>query len=248
MFSIRIAAVAFVAGVFVHGTAAKAEEKPGIDQPNQLKRGEAEAGWKLLFDGKTTNGWRAFRGKEIPDVWKVVDGALVCSPKNGKHGGDIVTENKYGNIELSFEWKVTPGANSGVMYRVSEDEDEPWKTGPEYQVLDNSRHPDGRKPKTTAASCYALYAPEKAVTKPVGEWNQGKIVMNGNHIEHWLNGRKVVEYEVGSPDWNERFSKSKFRIYSKFAKEVTGHVDLQFHGDEVAFRNIKVRELGTVKK
>jgi hypothetical protein len=212
--------------------------------PNTLTGKEKDAGWKLLFDGKTTDGWRAFRGKGIPDVWKVIDGALVVSPKNGKDGNDIVTEHQYDNFELAFEWKVTKGANSGVMYRVSEKEDEPYVTGPEYQILDNKGHPDGKSDKTSAASCYDVYAPSEDATKPVGEWNQARIVVNGNHVEHWLNGKKVVEYDFGSDDWKEHVAAGKFKDVKSFGKEKKGHIDLQWHGDEVAYRSIKIKVLG----
>jgi hypothetical protein len=215
------------------------EDRP----PNTLTDREQKSGWKLLFDGTTTNGWHAFRGKDIPSVWKVVDGALVCSPKNGKHAGDIVTEGHYGNFELAFEWKVSVGANSGVMYRVSESEAEPWFTGPEYQILDNKKASDGRNPKTCAASCYALYAPNEDRTKPVGEWNHARIIVDGGHVEHWLNGHKVVEYELGSSDWSRRVAASKFNAHPKFGKEHRGHIDLQFHGDEVWYRNIRIKPL-----
>jgi hypothetical protein len=215
--------------------------------PNTLTAKEKADGWKLLFDGKTADGWHAYRGKDVPSAWKVIDGALVVSPKNGK-GGDIVTDDQYENFDLKFEWKVTEGANSGVMYRVSEKEDAPYLTGPEYQILDNKRHPDGRKLKTSAASCYDVYAPSEDATKPVGEWNRGRIVVNGNHVEHWLNGKKVVEYDFGSDDWNQHVAAGKFKDTKSFGKEKKGHIDLQFHGDEVAYRNIKIKVLDGSKE
>jgi hypothetical protein len=212
--------------------------------PNTLTEKEKAAGWKLLFDGKTTAGWHRYKGKEVGDKWKARDGALVFTPKEGKVGGDIISNDEYESFELVFEWKVAPGANSGVMYRVSESEDAAFMTGPEYQVLDNKRHPDGRNPKTSAASCYALYAPSEDATKPVGEWNQARIVVNGNHVEHWLNGKKVVSYELGSDEWNKKVAASKFNEWKKFGTMKKGRIDLQDHGDEVAYRNIKVRVLG----
>lgn len=211
--------------------------------PNTLTDKEKADGWKLLFDGKTTKGWHAFRGKDVGDKWKTIHGALVFNPKDGKHGGDIVTDDEYDNFELSIEWKVTPGANSGIMYRVSEEKGAPFETGPEYQVLDNKGHGDGKDPKTSAASCYALYAPTKDVTKAIGEWNKTRIVVNGNKVEHWLNGEKVVEYEFGSDDWNKRVAESKFAKMDRFGKEKKGHIDLQDHGNEVAYRNIKIKVL-----
>jgi hypothetical protein len=133
------------------------------------------------------------------------------------------------------------------MYRVSEEKGAPYETGPEYQVLDNANHSDGKDPKTSAASAYALYAPAKDATKPIGEWNKGRIVVNGNHVEHWLNGQKVVEYEFGSDDWNKRVAASKFKGMDRFGKEPKGHIDLQDHGNEVAYRNIKIKVLGDTK-
>jgi hypothetical protein len=225
------------------GTATRADDKAENQAPNTLTDAERAAGWKLLFDGKTTDGWRAYRGKTMPDKWQVLHGTLTLKPKGGKHGGDIVTVDEYDSFELALEWKISPGGNSGIMYRVSESEDAPYHTGPEYQLLDNAKHADGRSKLTSAASCYALYPPNKDMTRPVGEWNLTRLVVNGNHVEHWLNGMKVAEYEIGSDDWNKRVKASKFKDMPKFAKEPKGHIDLQDHGDEIAFRNIKVRPL-----
>jgi hypothetical protein len=213
------------------------------DNANTLSAAEKAQGWKLLFDGKTTDGWRRFKGKTIGDKWKVIDGTLVLKPKDGKVGGDIVTVDQYDNFELSLEWRIASGGNSGIMYRVTETASAPYETGPEYQLLDNKKHPDGRSLLTSAASCYALYAPSIDMTKPVGEWNHTRLIVNGNHVEHWLNGEKVVTYELGSPDWEKRVQASKFKAMSRFGKEPKGHIDLQDHGDEVAFRNIKIRRL-----
>lgn len=212
-------------------------------KPNTLTAYERAQGWKLLFDGETTEGWRKYKGKRVPDSWQVMHGALVLDPKSGKEQGDLVTVDTYASFELAIEWKISPGGNSGIMYRVREIEPEPWMTGPEYQLLDNARHADGRHRLTSAASCYALYAPSRDVTRPVGEWNQTRIVVDGNHVEHWLNGLQVVAYELGSADWNRRVRASKFRDMPHFGKEPRGHIDLQDHGDRVAFRNIKIRVL-----
>ncbi|MFL5240639.1 MAG: DUF1080 domain-containing protein [Gemmataceae bacterium] len=210
---------------------------------NTLTEKERTDGWKLLFDGKTTKGWHKYKGREIGDQWRAADGALTLSHRAGKGGGDIITDEAYDNFELAIDWKVTPGANSGIMYRVSETEDAPYFTGPEYQILDNEKHPDGKHKETSAASCYALYAPSKDATKPVGQWNHTLIKVSGNHVEHWLNGEKVVEYEFGSADWNKRVAASKFKEFKQFGKVKKGGIDLQDHGDDVAYRNIKIRIL-----
>jgi expansin (peptidoglycan-binding protein) len=151
--------------------------------------------------------------------------------------------DEFGDFELAFEWKIGAAGNSGVMYRVTEDSTAPWHSAHEYQILDNAGHADGKKPETTAASAYALYAPVKDMTKPLGEWNQARIVVKGRHVEHWLNGTKVVEFEVGSADWNARYEKSKFAKYPQFGKTAKGRIAIQDHGDPVSYRNIKIRTL-----
>ncbi|MGV3772444.1 MAG: 3-keto-disaccharide hydrolase [Verrucomicrobiales bacterium] len=197
--------------------------------------------WEVLFDGKSTQKWRGFKKDKFPsESWKVEDGSLRTIVGNGT---DIVTKEKYDNFELQLEWKVTPGANSGIMFRVSEEMDQAWHTGPELQVLDDAKHADGKNPKTSAGSLYALIAPKGKELKPVGEWNQMKLIINGNHGEHWLNGKKVVEYELNSKELNELIAKSKFASMPRFAKEKTGHIVLQHHHDEVWFRNVKIRRL-----
>jgi anti-sigma factor RsiW len=209
--------------------------------PNTLTDKEKADGWRLLFDGTSTGGWHKYRGQAVGNRWKVAGGALTLSRNNGRNGGDIVTDETFEDFELSIQWKVTPGANSGILYRVRETEDAPYGTGPEYQILDNARHPDGKLKETSAASCYGLYAPSQDATKPVGEWNQTLIVIKGNHVEHWLNGVKVVEYDFGSDDWKERVAASKFKKWKSFGTIKKGAIVLQDHGDDVAYRNIKIR-------
>ncbi len=226
-------------GVTAFGLAAESEK-----ETNTLSSEEKSGGWQLLFDGKTTAGWRKYGGGDVPAKWSVKDGALVFDPRAAGEGGDIVTTGAYDSFELAIEWRISPGGNSGIMYRVAEGPAEPWRTGPEYQVLDNARHPDGRNKLTSAASCYGLYAPTKDATRPVGEWNQARIIIDGQHVEHWLNGVKVVAYDLGSDEWEQRVKKSKFRSMPRYGREARGHIDLQDHGDPVAYRNIKLRPLG----
>jgi hypothetical protein len=210
---------------------------------NALTAQEKASGWQLLFDGRTTAGWRGYGRETVPDHWRVEDGALVLRP-GGPSRCDLVTADTYDNFELAFEWKVGPGGNSGVLYRVAEGPGEPYASGPEYQVLDNARNADGRRPETSAAACYGLYGPARDVTRPAGEWNQARIVANGFHVEHWLNGEKVVEYELGSPDWWRRVRATRFKNAPLYGKVLRGgRLDLQDHGDPVAYRNLKVRRL-----
>jgi hypothetical protein len=214
--------------------------KPPPKEPqNVLTEAERQAGWRLLFDGQTTKGWHGYKKDAFPDGWKVEDGRLVrVGP-----AGDLITDDEFRDFELSIEWRISAGGNSGIMYRVSEDHDFPWQTGPEYQILDNSEHADGKNPLTSAASCYALYAPIKDATVPVGFFNQARIVVHGNHVEHWLNGAKVVEYELGSPEWQKLVAESKFGQMPDFGRRPKGKIVLQDHGDKVWYRNIKIREI-----
>lgn len=206
---------------------------------NTLTDAEKAAGFKLLFDGKSADGWRGYKQKTMPSGWKVIDGSIVRSGG----GGDIITDAEYGNFELLVDWKISPKGNSGIMYHVAEGPETPYMTGPEYQVLDNDRHADGRNKLTRAASCYALYPATKEVCKPAGEWNHTKIVIKNGHVEHWLNGEKVVEYEKGSDEWNKKVAGSKFKAWADFGKPTKGHICLQDHGDKVEFRNIKIKVL-----
>ena len=196
-------------------------------------------GWKSLFDGRTTAGWRGYRSETMPCGWQAIDGALTRIDS----AGDIVTDDKYGNFVLELEWMVAQGGNSGIFYRVSEDADHPWRTGPEMQVLDDAGHPDGSSPLTSAGSLYAIYPAPRGVVRPAGEWNAVRIVANGHHVEHWLNRTRVVAAEFGSPDWNARVQRSKFATMPGYGRNDSGHIGLQDHGDWVAYRNIRIQIL-----
>jgi len=212
---------------------------PAQPTANTLTPAEKTAGWRLLFDGKTTAGWRNFKKTEMPAGWTVEAGALTRSAA----AGDIVTLDEFDNFELTFDWMVAPGGNSGVFGRVTEDSTAVWHSAIEYQVLHNQGHADGKKPETTAGSAYALYAPVKDVTKAPGEWNQGRIVMKGTHVEHWLNETKLLAFEVGSAEWTGLVAESKFKAYPQFGKAPRGRIAIQDHGDKVSYRNIKIRAL-----
>lgn len=199
-----------------------------------------QAGWKSLFDGKTLAGWKSYGGGPVGSQWVVEDGSIHLSAAGG---GNIVTEQEFDDFEFQFQWKVAPGANSGVMYRVRPGDRAPHLSGPEYQVLDDSQHRDGGNPKTSAAALYGLIAGTGKELKPVGEWNTGKIVVRGTHVEHWLNGRKVVETDIGTDAWRAMIADSKFKDWEQFAAAPRGMICLQDHGDKVWFRDLKIRDL-----
>ncbi|HEY7501960.1 MAG TPA: DUF1080 domain-containing protein [Vicinamibacterales bacterium] len=207
--------------------------------PNTLTAAERAAGWRLLFDGRTTSGWRGFKQAGMPGGWQVAGGALT----RVSGGGDVITIDQFANFELAIEWQIAPGGNSGIMYRVSEAADSTFQTGPEMQVLDNAGHPDGASPLSSAGACYGLYPPASNVTRPVGSWNEVRIIANGTHVEHWLNGVKIVEYELFSPDWLARLQASPHRDATRYGREPSGYIALQDHGDRVAYRSIKIRVL-----
>ena len=194
---------------------------------------------RFLFDGKSTDAWRGFKRDAFPSKgWVVENGTL--HPVIGGDRVDLVTKDEYKDFDLELEWKVGPSGNSGVMYDVAETEMETYYTGPEMQVLDDAAHPDGKNPKTSAGALYALIAPSAKVVKPTGEWNQARIVKKGTHVEHWLNGTKIVEYELGSPALAALIADSKFKEWPRFAKQGQGHIVLQHHGDPAWFRNVRI--------
>ncbi len=212
---------------------------PGPAGLNTLTPEERAAGWRLLFDGHSTVGWRGWKMDSMPSGWGVRDGALT----RVRPAADIITTEKFKNFELSLEWNVAPGGNSGVFYRASEDETAIYWTAPEMQVLDDAGHTDGQSRLTAAGSDYGLYPAPAGIVKPAGQWNQVRILVNGNHVEHWLNGVKVVEYELGSPDWEAKVKASKFADHPRYGRNADGYIGLQEHEFRVAYRNIKIRVL-----
>ena len=212
---------------------------------NELTEEEKGAGWKLLFNGTSMDGWKTYKNKEN-DSWEIVDGTLHCKPDSlAKRRADILTVDQYDNFELVFDWKVAPGDNSGVIYRATEEFDEPYLSGPEYQVIDDKNYSGGELTATqTSGSNYDMHAaPDSKKINAPGEWNTGKIVANGNHVEHWLNGEKVVEYEINSEDWKKLKAGSKWKDAKGYGIAPKGHIDLQDHGGEVWYRNIKIKTL-----
>lgn len=201
--------------------------------------------WETLFDGTSTAKWRGYKQTDFPAKGWVVEGGAL---KVQGGGGDLVTRDSYENFELLWEWKASEGANSGVMYHVSEQFDASYQTGPEYQILDDAKHPDGKNPKTSAGALYALIAPNKdKQLRPVGEWNKSMLMVYGSHVQHWLNGRLIVQYDLASPELKELIGVSKFKDMPQFARVTSGHICLQDHGDAVWYRNIRLKHLEVVK-
>jgi hypothetical protein len=199
----------------------------------------ADEPWVDLLGDDYRQHWQGYKTESWPQGWEVADGVLSRT----EGGDDLMSTKAYNDFEFRFEWKISPGGNSGVMYHVSPGDDAPYFTGPEYQILDNAGHVDGGDKRMSAGSLYALYASERDVTKPVGEWNTARIVVRGNHVEHWLNGHKVVDCRVGSDDWKDRVAASKFVDWPKFAQNHEGTIALQDHDAPVWFRKLRIREL-----
>lgn len=220
------------------------DTKPGADQ-DRTDRGktgratEADRGWIILFDGSNLDHWRGFKQESTPDGWTSTDRGL-CRVASA---GDLVTKKQFENFDLRLEWKIAPGGNSGIMWRASEDRSYPWETAPEMQILDNDAHRDGLDPKTSAGADYAMYAPEADAVKPAGQWNDVRILVQGPKVTYWLNGQRIVHYELWSEDWEQRVKTSKFASMPGYGRNTRGHIALQDHGDEVCFRNIRIREL-----
>jgi hypothetical protein len=219
---------------------------------NQLTEAEKAAGWRLLFDGKTFDGWRGFHSDKVPAGWAIEDGCIKKVPAEGEMGqagGDLITVDQFDNFEFSVEWKLSKGANSGVKYLVSESLPPEGKSAVsfEYQVLDDDNHPDakaGIAGNRTAGSLYDLIPASKAKKlNPIGEFNQTRIVIKGNHIEHWLNGMKVVEFERGGEALKKHIAESKFKNIKGFGEIAKGHILLQDHGNAAWYRNIKIRAI-----
>jgi len=198
--------------------------------------------WTILFDGSNVNHWRGFNQEDFPfDGWAIEDGTLKTIV--GGNRIDVITKERFKDFELVLEWKVSPAGNSGIFYFATEEMDYIWQTAPEMQVLDDSAHPDGKKAVTSAGSLYDLISPTEKYLKPVGEFNEARIKVKNNQVEHWQNGKKILAYEYGSNTINELIAKSKFKSMPLFAKVNTGHIGLQHHGEEVWFRNIRIKKL-----
>ena len=216
------------------------------DSVNVLTTADREDGWDLLFNGQNLNNWKGFKSDSISSKWVIDDHAIHFDPDEPGEGGDIMTAETYEDFELSFEWKIGECGNSGVIYLAEEadERENTWVTGPEYQILDDTCHPDAEVgPDRRAGAAYDVYGPSEDITRPAGEWNESRILVDDSRIEHWLNGTKVVEYERGGDDWQTRIADSKWTDYPDYGTVEEGHIALQDHGDPVWFRKMKIRRL-----
>jgi hypothetical protein len=212
---------------------------------NTLTDKEKKDGWKLLFDGTTTKGWKTFNSDSAVTAWKVADGALMLDSSAKKGRGDLITDRAYENYELSVDWKISACGNSGIIFNVVEDKKyrATYLTGPEMQVLDNTCHPDAKIIKHRAGDLYDLITSSKETVKPAGEWNTAKLISNHGKMEFWLNGTKAVSFTMHTPEWDKMVAASKFKTMPDFGKATKGHIALQDHGDQVWYRNVKIKEL-----
>ena len=213
-----------------------------------LSEQEKKDGWVSLFNGSSLTGWHAYGGKAIAGIWQINDGAIHLDPskRSGKNeGGDILTDKEYSNFDLKLEWKISKNGNSGIIFYVKEDPkyEEPWQTGAEMQVLDNDGHPDGKIKKHRAGDLYDLISSSTEPVKAVGEWNQAEIKSLNGKLELYLNNTLVVSTTLWNADWDNLVKGSKFKRMQGFMKFKSGRIDLQDHGNEVWFRNIKIKEL-----
>lgn len=232
--------------------------EPDVPQLNELTQAEVAEGWELLFDGQSLDKFRGYKMESIPPGWEIQEGTLAFNADHGEEGyGDLITREQFGSFELSLEWKITPCANSGILFHVSEESDQEWHTGPEYQIVDATegcwsdyRAPDEERAPGSdlkfsqfSGANYDLHDPTKDAIRPIGEWNQTRLVVNGPHVEHWLNGEKVVEYELWSDEWKSIVGASKFNEYPDYGMKKEGHIVLQDHGKSLWFRNIRIKRL-----
>jgi hypothetical protein len=224
------------------------QEQPETSMAASLTEAQKSEGWKLIFDGQTLNGWKIYKDRKN-NTWEVKDGALHCKPVNEKVQGDgdersdLMTTDEFENFEFAFDWKISPQGNSGVMFKVTEEFEQPYYSGPEYQVIDDLGYSPKPTDKQLTGANYDMHVVESKSLKPVGEWNSSKIVVNGNHVEHWLNGQKIIEYELNSDDWKTRKAGSKWKEHAGYGMAKKGHLDLQDHGSEVWFKNLMVKTL-----
>lgn len=199
--------------------------------------------WISLFNGNNLDGWRGYQNHSI-DAWSVEDGTIHCNGhKEGVAPTDLITDKEYGNFELSVQWKLSKASNSGILFHVDEQYPHTYTSGPEYQLIDDAGWVGTLEPWQHTGSNYAMQVPDTIPTLPIGEWNTSKLVVNGAHVEHWLNGVKVLHYELWSPSWEAQKAAGKWKTDSAYGQSKSGHIALQYHGGDVWFRDLKIKPL-----
>lgn len=213
--------------------------------PNTLTSSEKEKGWQLLFDGKQINGWHGYNMNGVPEYWVTEDDAITVLTEGGQESQDIITDKVYRNFAFYAEFKLTKGANSGIIFQVAEDPRYkfPYETGPEFQVIDHENWTNKLEDTQICGANYAMYPPKVKTYNPAGEWNQVMLIVNNNHVTHILNGKVVVLYEKYSDEWNKLRDSGKWADFPDYGKYDEGHISLQNHGSKVYYRNLKIREL-----
>jgi hypothetical protein len=237
--------LALVATAFMSYGCASATGGSSATADNTLTKKEKSNDWMLLFDGQSMEHWKGFKKNDVPAAWQIEDGAIALA---GEGGGDILTRNEYQNFELMLDWKISEGGNSGIFFNVSEDPkfQYTFQSGPEVQIIDDERHPDAKQGKNgnrKAGTNYDLHPLAEPAAKPAGEYNTVRLVVKDGNVEQYLNGKKVVEYTLWSPEWERMVQESKFVSMPDYGRYKSGHIALQDHGDKVWFKNIKIRPL-----
>ena len=207
------------------------------------QRDSQQKGWKSLFDGKSLTGWRTYQNKTA-DSWSVKDGILYCSgnTKGNTQHADLITNEQFENFELSLEWKIAAGANSGIVYLVSEEFPATYHSGPEYQLIDDKGYPAKLEDWQKTGANYAMNTPSEDATRPAGEWNHTRIIVDHGKVEHWLNGKKIVAYTLWDADWHKNKASGKWKDVPSYGSLKSGHIALQDHGGEAWFREIRIRQ------
>lgn len=239
-------------GMFLFTTSFLLNHSPHMDKKqvtsdNHLTSSEQKEGWKLLFNGKDLTGWRTYKNRP-GSSWKVNNGTLCSEKPEGPGNPDLITDDTYGDFELAIDWKISPQANSGILYHVTEDNDQTFESGPEYQLIDDKGYPEKIEEYQKTGSNYAMQPPAVDATKAPGEWNHTVIIVKKGHVEHWLNGQKVVEYEMWSDKWKEQKSEGKWKDVPAYGASKAGHIALQATHSGIAnsgicFKNIKIKIL-----
>ncbi|HVM87172.1 MAG TPA: DUF1080 domain-containing protein [Puia sp.] len=215
---------------------------PFQTKDNTLTAAEKRAGWILLFDGKSTENWRTYQNQP-DDSWQVVDGELYCQEKAVAKRADLITIDEYGSFELQLDWKISKGANSGILYHVQETHHASYETGPEYQLIDDVGYPGQLEEWQKSGADYAMHPPAKIVSKTAGEYNHTRIVVNGDHVQHWLNGVKVADFHAWTAEWEKLKKEGKWKDYPDYGIAKSGYIALQNHGGGIWFKNIKIKKL-----